>query len=119
MSDFEPGSESQVDADELQTLKRLRRAIFRYPMATQAMFSALVAEGRQYATTEEGAEWRKRLGYAKATGRARMLWETLSLGTFSERSEEPLPSVLGEALLRTLRRTHLEPLLAKLFTKDS
>ena len=115
----EPEHEPEgYDPEDLQTLKRLRRAIFKYPMATQAAFAALVAEGRRYALTDEGAEWRKRLGHAKATGRARMLWETLSLGTFSDRIEEPLPGALAEALLQTLRRQHLEPLLAKLFGKD-
>jgi len=107
------------DEEAAQLLRRLRRAIFRYPMATQAIFSALVAEGREFASTPEGAEWRQRLSFAKGTGRARMLWETLSLGTFTERAEQPLPGNLADALVRTLSRGHLEPLLAKLFEKVS
>jgi hypothetical protein len=103
------------DPESVALLSKLRRALFKYPMATQAAFSALAAEGRAFAETPEGARLRNRLGHAKATGRGRMLWEALSLGSFTERDEGPLPSAMVDALSSTLRRRHLEPLLAKLF----
>jgi hypothetical protein len=106
---------AEYEREATAALAALRRAIFRYPMAMQAAFSALAAEGRAFARTEEGAEWRRRLSHAKATGRGRMVWETLSLGAFVEHQDGPLPSALIDALARSLRRQHLEPLLAKLF----
>jgi hypothetical protein len=107
--------ESKKDAEALATLARLRRAMLRYPMAVQAGFSALAAEGRAFADTPDGADWRRRLGYAKAMGHGRMVWETLSLGSFTEKPDGPLPSAMIDALATTLRRRHIEPLLARLF----
>jgi hypothetical protein len=109
-----------ADADEESirlALTQVHRSIFKYPIAVQAAFSALVAEGRRFAQTPEGQQWRTRLTQAEETGRARMLWEVLSLGSFTEHNDSPLPSVLVDTLVHTLRTKKLEPLLAKLFER--
>ena len=108
---------SETDEELIRALTRLQRAIFRYPLATQAAFAALVAEGRRYATTPEGAELKRRLEYSEAAGRARMLWEVLSLSTYTERSDGALPSVLLEGLVRAIKNKRLEPLLSKVFER--
>ncbi|MFO7177826.1 MAG: hypothetical protein DIU78_003910 [Pseudomonadota bacterium] len=102
------------DFEALRTLAELRRGILRYPMAVQAAFSALVREGRAFAETPEGAEWKRRLVAAKSTGRARMVWDVISLGAFGERASGPLPTVFLDALCEALRRPRLEHLLARL-----
>ena len=98
-------------------LSRVQRAIFKYPMATQAIFSALVAEGRRFAKTPEGAEWRERLRRAEQSDRARMLWEVLSLSAYTEQADGALPSLLLENLARAIKTRHLEGLLSKVFEK--
>lgn len=108
---------AESDEDVIRALTRLQRAIFRYPLATQAAFAALVAEGRRYAATPEGAELKRRLEYSESAGHARMLWEVLSLSTFTERSDGALPSVLLEGLVRAIKTKHLEPLLSKVFER--
>jgi hypothetical protein len=107
-----------LDDDEtLGALVALQKAIFKYPLAIQAAFAALVAEGRAYAETEEGAQWHQRLCQAKRMGRARMVWEVLSLSAFTERYEGLLPTVFVDALIRTLKTRHLEPALSKVFER--
>lgn len=110
-------AETLSDVEVMRTLGALQRAIFKHPMAVQAAFATLVAEGRRFAETEEGREWRDRLLRAKQTGRLRMVWEVLSLGAFTERSDGLLPSVFVDSLVRTLAREHLEPLLSRVFER--
>jgi hypothetical protein len=100
-----------------RALGNLHRALFRYPMAAQAAFSALVAEGRRFAKTPEGADWQKRLLSARETGSAQLLWEILSSRTFTERSEGALPSTLLDALSRAIRIKSVEPLLARILER--
>lgn len=106
-----------VDRNVEAALRSLRLAIFKYPMAVQAAFSALAAEGRRFAETPEGAEWLARLEHAERTGRARLLWDVLSLRSFTERRDAPLPSALVEALSRALSVRHVEPLVTRIFGK--
>lgn len=100
-----------------RALGNLHRALFRYPMAAQAAFSALVTEGRRFARTPEGAEWQKRLLSARETGSAQLLWEILSSRTFTERTEGALPSTLLDALSRAIRVKNIEPLLARIIER--
>jgi len=106
-----------AEEQELDALAGLQRVIFKYPMATQAAFSALVAEGRRFASTPEGRDLALRLTSAKEMDRARMLWEVLSMSAFTEQYDGPLPSLFVETLVRTLKTQHLEPLLTRLFER--
>lgn len=110
-------SRAPSDAEVLATLRALERVIFKYPLAIQAAFSALTAEGRRFARTPEGELWLRRLSEAHSMGRARMVWEVLSLSAFTEKHEQPLPGVFVENLVRVLRTRHLEPLLSRVFEK--
>jgi hypothetical protein len=105
------------DADVIHALEVVQRAIFKYPLAIQAGFSALVAEGRAFAETSEGADWRDRLSRARALGRARMVWEVLSLSAFTEHYDGLLPGVFADTLVRALKIRHLEPALSKIFER--
>lgn len=111
-----PRNAATPESDDLElsrVLGAIHRVLFRYPLATQAAFTALVAEGRRYAKTPEGASWQKRLLAARETGSAQLLWELLSSRTFTERADGALPSTLLEALSRAIRVKALEPLLAR------
>ncbi len=103
-----------VDEVLAQSLRAVHRALFRYPMATQAAFSALVTEGRKFATTPEGAEWKARLLAARESGRAQLVWEILSSRNFTEQGQGTLPGTLLDALGRAIRVKQLEPLLARI-----
>lgn len=105
--------EQAFDLELVGHLRALRRVLFRYPVATQAAFSALVAEGRRFAETPEGAALHARLLSAKPTANAQLLWELLSSRTFTERADGALPSTLLDALGRAIRVKALEPLIAR------
>jgi len=100
--------------DQDATLKRLRDAqllLVKYPIASQAAFAALVREGRRFAGTDEGQEWKRRLSASPLLARARTLFEGLSGGVVGE-DAGALPSSFVDAFLRTLDRD-LETVLAE------
>jgi hypothetical protein len=105
------------DAEVLAALRALERVIFKYPIAIQAAFAALAREGRRYAATPEGARLLARLDSAHSMGRARVVWEVLSLSAFTEKPDSPLPTFFVDNLVRALRTRHLEPLLSRVFER--
>jgi hypothetical protein len=106
------------DDPAAKILRVLRRVQWRYPVATQAAFSALVAEGRQAARTPEGKEMLARLSASPRVAKLRIIWEALSMNSFTEFEEEILPSFFLDELLRVAAASELEPLLSKLFELD-
>jgi hypothetical protein len=102
--------------DELSSiLNAARRAIQAHPIAAQAIFAALAAEGRRFAETPEGREWKERLAGSDLLERARLVWDTVSLTAITEDASEPLPSAYLEGVLRAAAVDALEPLLSRLF----
>jgi hypothetical protein len=81
-------------------LAQLQRAIVKHPFASQAVFSALVSEGRAYAQTPEGAELRKSIGRSELLLRIRSAWDIVTFGVLSDERAGTLPSVVIEALAR-------------------
>jgi hypothetical protein len=113
-----PASEAKESSRELEALlESTRAAVFRHPIAVQAAFAALVAEGRRYAETEEGAELLEGLLRSPTLSRLRVAWEVLTMSAFVEKPEGALPSVFLDTLMRGLKVTALEPLLARLLER--
>lgn len=100
-----------------ETLRRLHQArllLVKYPVAAQALFAALVAEGRRYAETPEGRVARARLADSDLVRKGRAVFEAVSAGLVSEH-EGPLPSAFLEAFLEATRRDGLEAVLGQVF----
>lgn len=92
-----------------RAIQQLTRAIVKYPLAAQAAYSALVREGRAFATTDEGRQIRDQLAQSDLAARLRTGWELLTLGML--RDETPggaIPSVLVEALVQAVFRNRFE-----------
>lgn len=110
--------ESQPASPELDELlgllEQARVFVLRHPIASQAMFGALVAEGRRYASSEAGAAWARTLAASPAMLRAREVWEATSLNLLTADPDARLPSTWVEALLRAVELPELERLLARL-----
>jgi hypothetical protein len=110
--------ESQPASPELGELlgllEQARVFVLRHPIASQAMFGALVAEGRRYASSEAGAAWARTLAASPAMLRAREVWEATSLNLLTADPDARLPSTWVEALLRAVELPELERLLARL-----
>ena len=108
----------RVEEPEAKLLDRLRGfqdLLLLHPVAAQAAFSGLVAEGRRYAETGEGAEWLQRLAGSDLARRGRVVWEVVTMKMLEEQSEDVLPSAYLDALIGASASGELEPLLAKLF----
>ncbi len=105
------------DADEelLRDLREIQFLLLEHPVAAQAAFSALVAEGRRFAETEHGRAWRDRLARSELVRRARIVWDTTTLEQLAETPSRAVPSTYVDALMRMAASPDLEPVLARLF----
>jgi hypothetical protein len=108
------GPESPALLELLALLEQARVFLLRHPIASQAMFTALVAEGRRYASTEQGAAWARSLAASPAMLRAREVWEATSLNLLTADPDARVPSTWVEALLRAVELPELDRLLARL-----
>jgi hypothetical protein len=95
-------------------LRGLRSVLLQHPLASQAAFSALVAEGRRFAATPEGAEWKAALAGSDVVHKGRQVWEALSLGLVEEEPSTVVPSTYLEALFQATALPELEALLRRL-----
>lgn len=108
------------DADDpdlteaLALLREVRTAILEHPLAAQGLFAGLVAEGRRYATTPEGAAWHESLSRSEVLHRARPVWEVISLHMLEEDPDAVMPGAYADALLAVAGGDHVEASLAAL-----
>jgi hypothetical protein len=104
------------ESDDLdEVLDGIRRALSAHPIAAQAAFSALVAEGRAFSKTAEGKVLLDRLASSDLVERLRVLWSGVAMNSFVERGGDVLPSHYLDGALRAISRAGLEPLLSALF----
>jgi hypothetical protein len=76
----------------LRVLRSLQALILRYPVAANAAFGALIAEGRAFAQTAEGRAWRDKLAASELVHRARLFLDLPGLSILERDSPEILPS---------------------------
>jgi hypothetical protein len=109
------GCEDPERHEELDhVLRETQRIIFKYPIAAQAVIAAFAAEGRRFAETDEGREWRERLERSELYRRGREIWHLGTLGMFSAHAPGVLPSVMVEGFVRAARSRDLHALLTLL-----
>jgi hypothetical protein len=100
--------------DELgRFLQAMRMVLLKHPVAAQAAFRALSAEGRRYATTPEGAAWKDRLAGSELMQRGRSVWELATLNMLDEGGSNMLPTQYVDALCYAAGLADLEPRLAR------
>lgn len=107
----------EADDDLLRALECVQDLLLRHPIAAQAAFAALAAEGRRFATTPEGAEWRERLRGSELLSRLRLVWDSLGMATFVEKPTEALPSFFIDGAVQAASEGDLESLLARVFDR--
>ncbi len=109
-------SEPALSSDEIaDLLRRARMVIFRHPLASQAAFSALVAEGRAYAETEAGATLKRELSASPSARRLRTVWDIATMNALREKPDALMPTAVIEACSRLLVERHLEERLSHVF----
>jgi len=99
----------------LAVLRALQGVALKHPVAFQAGFAALVAEGRRFAETAEGAAWRERLAHSALLHRARLALEVGTLWMLEDEPRGPMPSAYLDALFLAASGPELEPLVDHLF----
>ena len=103
-------------AEAAGLIRRLQGFVLKHPLAAQAAFAALVAEGEAFARTPEGEVWRERLAGSDLIHRARMALDLPGLSLLTRSTETALPSSFLDALftLASSRRPDeiLDPLFA-------
>jgi hypothetical protein len=95
--------ETERDDETITRLRQAQRLLVKYPVAGQAVFAALVREGRQFAKTREGQAWRRRLAPSPQLAQARTLFEGVARGLVAD-GASPLPSTWIDALVHALDR---------------
>lgn len=101
--------------DELaELLRRVQLVLLQHPVAAQAAFRALMAEGRRFAATPEGAAWKAALAGSDVVRRAPRLWDAVSMSLLEDDAATVVPSAYLEALFRAVKSSDLEGLLGKL-----
>jgi len=105
-----------VGDDELveRAVMDAQLAILTHPVAAQATYRALVAEGRAAATTPEGRARRDRLARSPLLARVRAVWEPSTFNLLEADTDSPLPSSYVEALVMALDAPDLDALLSAL-----
>ncbi|MGO9156957.1 hypothetical protein [Mycobacterium sp.] len=74
-----PDEASGSERTVFDLLVGVRRAVLGNPAAARGLHDLLVAEGRRYADTPDGAQLRDALVTSEAVENLRRVWETLSL----------------------------------------
>jgi hypothetical protein len=108
---------AEVDPGDAAVAALLRRAqvlLLRHPIAAQAAFAALIAEGRRFAATPEGAEHAAALAGSDLVHKGRRVWDAVGMSLLEDDPATVVPSAYLEALFRAARSANLEGLLGRL-----
>jgi hypothetical protein len=103
------------DDEVLAALRALQCVALKHPVAFQSAFAALVAEGRRFAATDEGAAWSARLAGSALLQRARLALEVGTLWMLEDEPRGPLPSAYLDALFLAASGSELESLVDRVF----
>jgi hypothetical protein len=80
-----PDDAAGAERTMFELLLGARRAVLGNPAAARSLHDLLVAEGRRYAETHEGAQLRDALIASEAVENLRRIWETVSLNVLTAR----------------------------------
>jgi hypothetical protein len=104
-------------ATEIAILGSLQRVLLKHPVACQAAFTALLAEGRRFGNTAEGHVWRQRLVNSSLLQRARLVFDLSTLSLLEEGEANHIPSAYLDAIFLAASGGDADQLLDRLFWK--
>src|SRR5438105_2901475 len=100
---------------EIELPRSLQRILLKHPVACQAAFNALLAEGRRFNQTTEGREWSERLAHSSLLQKARLVFDLSTLGLLEEGEAAHVPSAYLDAIFLAASGTDTDELLNHLF----
>jgi len=103
--------------DTIRSLESIQEALLRHPLAVQAAFAWLAAEGRRFAGTSEGLVWQERLGRSELVAQLRLVWDSLGMTAFSEESSDLLPTFFVEGLVSAASAENIEAMLTRVISR--
>lgn len=102
-------------ATDVELLRALQGVLLKHPVACQAAFTALLAEGRRFAQTAEGGIWRQRLVNSSLLQRARLLFDFSTLSLLEDGQADRIPSSYLDAIFMAASSGDVDELLNRLF----
>ncbi len=99
-------------------LMELQLAILRHPVAAQAIFSSLVAEGRRYTESADGRALAAKVAKSDLAQRGRVVWDVLTMSALTD-GDDVIPSVVLDAFMESIDNDRLEPWLSSLFEQNT
>ena len=99
----------------MDLLRSLQRAILEHPVAAQSLITALIREGKAFATTPTGKQLEEQLGNSALIADARVTWEAVNTWMLETEGGNVQPSALLDAFFAVSQNPNLEPLLEDLF----
>src|SRR5205823_1249124 len=103
-----------ADAALRRVLHAASLAVLKHPVAAQAAFAALIAEGRRFAETPEGRKWKDALAHSQLIHCGGALWAGSVLNTLEDHPDTLLPSTVVDAIAHAARRPDLTDFLQAL-----
>ena len=114
----DPRPADELDETLLSLMRRAARLVLKYPVAMQSAFAALVAEGRAFAGTEEGARYEAALRRSPAIERSFRVFEMLTSNLLLENRDLVLPSAYLDLLVQASEVRNLGPYFASLLSEE-
>lgn len=109
------GDGAGLDAEVIRSLRRIELLLLKYPVAAQAAYSALVAEGRAFAATAEGARYDAALRSSRAFERHWWILEKVTARLLIQSEHAVLPTGYIDAVVQGARVADLRLLMGRLF----
>jgi hypothetical protein len=103
------------DESTLRTLQSLQRALLKHPVAFQAAFSGLIAEGKLFEKTPEGQKLKTRLAGSAFVQQLRYVFELTTLSMLEREPPDILPSAYLDTLFMLAGSDRSDDLLDRLF----
>jgi hypothetical protein len=105
--------------EDVRVLRSLQALMLAHPVAAQALFSALVAEGRAFADSAVGREWMERLSRSSLLHRVRLVFEIGTLWMLDDEPSGPLPSAYLDAVFMSASGERMESVMNRLFRETA
>ena len=107
------------DESTLRILQTLQGILLRHPVACQAAFGALVAEGRMFGETPEGRELKARLENSSLVQQLRYVFDITTFSMLDRDPPDILPSAYIDTLFMLSGYARSDDLLDRLFRESS
>ncbi len=100
-------------------LRQGQELLLRHPRAAMKLASALVAEGKRFAQTDEGRLWQEQLAANVLIKKGHLVWQAYGLDALLADEPGPLPSDWLDLLLDAIGEADIEQVLARLMVQET